>query len=85
MKTAIVYYSRHHGNTKKLLEAIAARYEVTLVDVTEQPTVDLSGFDRVGFASEIYYSRFHKTLLKFDETNLPEGKVGCYKDVLNII
>lgn len=23
MQTAIVYYSRHHGNTKKLLDAIA--------------------------------------------------------------
>lgn len=22
MKTAIVYYSRHHGNTKKLVDAI---------------------------------------------------------------
>ena len=24
MKAAIVYYSRHHGNTKKLIDAIAA-------------------------------------------------------------
>ena len=24
MDTAIVYYSKHHGNTKKLLEAIGA-------------------------------------------------------------
>ena len=24
MKTAILYYSKHHGNTKKLLDAIAA-------------------------------------------------------------
>ena len=31
MSTAIIYYSKHHGNTKKLLDAIAARYEVTLV------------------------------------------------------
>ncbi len=23
MKTAIIYYSKHHGNTKKLLDAIA--------------------------------------------------------------
>ena len=38
MKTAIVYYSKHHGNTKKLLDAIAAENEVTLIDVTEQGT-----------------------------------------------
>ena len=34
MSTAIIYYSKHHGNTKKLLDAIAAKYEVTLIDVT---------------------------------------------------
>ena len=51
MKTAIVYYSEHHGNTKKLLDAIAAEHEVTLINVTKQPKVDLSGFDRIGLAS----------------------------------
>ena len=33
MKTAIVYYSQHHGNTKKLLDAIAEKHDVTLIDV----------------------------------------------------
>ena len=33
MKTAIVFYSRHHGNTKKLLDAIAEKYPVTLNSV----------------------------------------------------
>lgn len=28
MKTAIVYYSMHHGNTKKLVEAVASQFEV---------------------------------------------------------
>ena len=33
MTTAIVYYSKHHGNTKKLLDAIAASdAAVTLID-----------------------------------------------------
>ena len=54
MKTAIVYYSKHHGNTKKLLDAIAEKHPVTLIDVTKQPDADLSGYDRVGFASGIY-------------------------------
>ena len=34
-----IYYSKHHGNTKKLLDAIAAENEVTLIDVTEQGEV----------------------------------------------
>lgn len=31
MKTAIVYYSRHHENTKMLIDAIAAGHEVDLI------------------------------------------------------
>ncbi|MDD5863666.1 MAG: flavodoxin family protein [Firmicutes bacterium] len=74
MKTAIVYYSRHHGNTKKLIDAIAARWEVTVIDASEVKTADLSQFDAVGLASGIYYSKFHETVLTFAEKNLPEGK-----------
>ena len=74
MKTAIVYYSRHHGNTKKLLDAIAQKHEVTLIDITETPAPDLTEYDRVGFASGIYYSKFHKSLLQFAQEKLPQGK-----------
>lgn len=74
MKTAIVYYSKHHGNTKKLLDAIAREHDVTLIDVTQQPRTDLSGFDRIGFASGIYYSKFHKTLLNYAKEHMPDGK-----------
>ena len=36
-KTAIVYYSQHHGNTKKVLDAIAGYdNDVTLIDVTQK-------------------------------------------------
>lgn len=74
MKTAIIYYSKHHGNTKKLLEAIAQKYEVTLIDVTNKPTVDLSDYNRIGFASGIYYSKFQKALLKYADEYMPDGK-----------
>lgn len=74
MKTAIVYYSRHHGNTKKLLEAIADKYDVTLFDIAESVPENLDGFDRIGLASGIYFSKFHKSLLKFTEEKFPEGK-----------
>lgn len=74
MKTAIVYYSKHHGNTRTLLDAIAAAHDVTLIDVTQSPDADLSGYDRIGFASGIYYSKFHKQLLRFAAQHLPEGK-----------
>lgn len=75
MKTAIVYYSKHHGNTQKLLDAIAEKHpEVDLFDVTKKLPVDLSQYDRIGFASGIYYSKFHKSLLQFAKDNMPENK-----------
>ena len=78
MKTAIVYYSKHHGNTKKLLDAIAAENEVALIDVTVQPAVDLAEYDRIGFASGIYYTSFAKQLLAFAAEHVPEGKDVFY-------
>ena len=78
MKTAVVYYSEHHGNTKKLLDAIAAKHDVTLIDVTKTPEADLSGYDRIGLASGIYYSSFAKQLLAYAEEHLPEGKDVFY-------
>ncbi|MGN0704510.1 MAG: flavodoxin family protein [Lentihominibacter sp.] len=74
MKTAIIYYSEHHGNTKKLIDAIAAENEITLINVLECSSYDLSDYDMIGFASGIYYSKFHKTVLKFAEENLPDNK-----------
>ena len=74
MKTAIIYVSTHHGNTKKLADAIAAKNEITLIDATRDKTVDLSGYDRIGLASGIAYGKFYPQMLKFMEENLPEGK-----------
>ena len=73
MKTAIVYCSRHHGNTKKLLDAIAQKHDVTLIDAVEKPDADLSGYELIGFASGIYYSAFHKSVMQLAEKRLPKG------------
>jgi len=74
MKTAICYYSRHHGNTRKVLEAIAEGQDVDLIDVTSQPEAHLEQYDIVGFASGIYYSKFHDSVTDFAGRYLPEGK-----------
>ena len=71
MKTAICYYSRHHGNTRKVLEAMARGNGVDLIDVTSRVAVHLEDYDCIGFASGIYYSKFHKSVLQFAEKNLP--------------
>ncbi len=73
--TAIIYYSKHHGNTKKLLDAIAAADPgVELVDATEKHELDLSRYDKIGFASGIYYNKFAEQIINFAKVNLPTGK-----------
>ena len=71
MKTAIVYYSTHHGNTKKLLDALPTD-GLTLIDASKP--ADLSAYDRVGFASGVYAGSFGKPLLDFAKAQLPAGK-----------
>lgn len=74
MKTAICYYSRHHGNTRRVLEAMALEGDVELIDVTTRQTVRLEGYDCVGFASGIYAFSFHPAVADFARQYLPQGK-----------
>ncbi|HPF87322.1 MAG TPA: flavodoxin domain-containing protein [Candidatus Limiplasma sp.] len=63
-KTAILYRSPHHGNTKKLINAIAkAHADVTLVKAGED-SFDPSRFDVIGFASGVYAGRLHRSVHK---------------------
>ena len=76
MKTIILYYSNHHGNTKKLVDAIQASdpENVEILDVTTAGPKDLSGYDLIGVASGIYAGNFGKPLLNYMSENLPAGK-----------
>ncbi len=74
MKAAVFYYSRHHGNTRKVLEAMAREGGLTLVDVTGHQAVRLEEYDCVGFASGIYYGKFQEKVLQCARQRLPEGK-----------
>ena len=78
MRSVIVYASTHHGNTKKVVEAIAQECGVELVDATKVHEKDLSEYDLVGFASGIFYSKFAEPVLKFARENLPENKDVFY-------
>lgn len=85
MKTVICYESTHHENTKKLVEAIAARYEVDLIDVTETKSANLSEYELVGFASGIAFGRVYRDIASFAANWMPrESKVfllyTCGKD-----
>ncbi len=75
MKVVIVYYSKHHENTKQLLGGIKKEYpKLKLIDVSENKVADLSGYDRIGVASGIYCGNFAKPLMDYLKANLPEGK-----------
>ena len=73
MKTAILYESAHHGNTKKLLDAIQARYEVTLIDATGA-VPSLEEYDVIGIASGVAYGKFYREILTQTEAKLPKEK-----------
>ncbi|MBR6736437.1 MAG: flavodoxin [Oscillospiraceae bacterium] len=73
MKTAIIYHSEHHGNTRKLVDAIADKHEVTLIEAKEAANADLSPFDLIGLATGIYAFRVHPDIQSAADT-LPGGK-----------
>ena len=74
MKTAVCYYSRHHGNTLRVLEAMAREGEIDLIDVTTRQLVRLENYDCIGFASGIYAFEFHPKTVEFLREHLPRGK-----------
>ena len=74
MKTAVCYYSRHHGNTLKVLEAMAGEGDLDLIDVTARQAVRLEEYDCVGFASGIYGFEFQEAVAAFARQYLPQGK-----------
>lgn len=56
------------------MDAIAQGHEVTLIDAAVQEEADLTPYDLIGFASGIYFGKFHSSVLDFARKNLPEGK-----------
>ena len=74
MKTVICYYSRHHGNTLKVLKAMGQMGETDFVDVTAGHDVHLEDYSCIGFASGIYGFEVHKAVVEFARQHLPRGK-----------
>ena len=77
-KIAIVHCSMHHGNTKKLVDAIADKNDVTLINCTIQHKFNLTDFDIIGFASGAAFGKYYSQVLDFIKTNLPENKNFLY-------
>jgi flavodoxin len=64
MNAAIVYVSVHHGNTRRVAEAMAVPLGAALLNVEEALAADLQTLDLIGFGSGIYFGRHHPTVLR---------------------
>jgi flavodoxin len=64
MKTLIVCLSEHHGNTKKIADAMAAVLHAEVVSPHDVDIAALDGYDLIGFGSGIAFGKHYKGLLK---------------------
>ncbi|QWT17114.1 hypothetical protein KPC83_04515 [Collinsella sp. zg1085] len=77
MKTIILYRSRHHGNTKKVVDALAAAFpDIDTLDIAtlgKHEVPDVSSYHLIGAASGIYYGGFDAGLKRVLEQCLSYG------------
>ncbi len=64
MKTLIIYFSLHHGNTEKVAKAMANVLDADLLRVEQVDINMLAEYDLIGFGSGVYFGKFHKSLLE---------------------
>lgn len=65
MKAVIIYESVHHGNTKKLAEAMAEALGAKAIPSKEAKPGDLEGCDLVGFGSGIVAGKPYGGIMGF--------------------
>jgi len=71
MRSLICYVSVHHGNTKKVAEAMAQELGAECIPVKDLKAKDIAPCDLIGFGSGIYFSKHHKSLLDAIDTLPP--------------
>jgi len=63
-RVAVIVSSWHHGNTRKIADAIGDELHADVLTVDEAYAVDLSQYDLVGFGSGIYFARHDEKLFE---------------------
>ncbi|HQN94251.1 MAG TPA: flavodoxin domain-containing protein [Prolixibacteraceae bacterium] len=74
MNTAIIYATKH-GTTEKVAEIIKNKLtngNTTLINITENESVEIKKFDRIIIGSSIYGGFIHKDIKLFIENNMIE-------------
>jgi flavodoxin len=65
MKTLIVCVSEHHGNTKKIADAMAAVLDARVSHPDDVNVEELGDYDLIGLGSGIAFGKHYKRLLEF--------------------
>ena len=73
-KIVIIYASKHHWNTYKLVKAISDKHKIRMIDAAKHPVVNLQEYDVIGFASGIDFGKFYNEIEEFAKENLPNNK-----------
>ncbi len=67
MKTLIVCVSQHHGNTKKIADAMAAVLDAEVRRPDDVNVEALAEYDLIGFGSGIAFGKHYQRLLRWVE------------------
>lgn len=74
MKTLIIYFSAHHGNTEKVALHICKELNYDCVSVKDAEKVNLDDYNGVIFGSGVYAFSMSKQIIKFVESNVNQLK-----------
>jgi flavodoxin len=64
MKTLIITTSVHHGNTRKIADAMAETLGAEVVQPNKVTPEQLAMYDLVGFGSGIYFRKHHESIFR---------------------
>jgi flavodoxin len=78
-KCLIIYYSYHHGNTKKIADAMAGKTDAKLCPVDEISENNIEDYELIGFGSGIAFGKHYKKLTdEICKLNLQGKKVFVF-------
>ena len=73
IRSLIVYGSRHHGNTERMVRYLAGRLKIELVNAEAGEIADFAAYDLIGFASGMDFGKFYPSVTNL-AGQLPVGK-----------
>lgn len=72
MMSTLILYAGKYGSTKKCTDALkmSLNNPVTVIDLHQEPTPDLSAYDKIIIGGSIYFGQFQKVAKQFCIDNL---------------